>query len=698
MSRSTNFSLALADLVIRFRWVVLLATLVSTLLIASGARHLAFATSYRNFFSPDNPQLKAFDDLQATFSKTDNLLFVVQNPGGSIFEPETASAIEWLTEEAWLLPFNTRVDSIANFQHTWSQEDDLTVEKLIEDAATMSPEELDRRKAIALAEPLLAGRVLSHDADTTGVNVTLNFPMESLEETPQVASAARAVAAEFRQKYPDLTIGISGLAMLNNAFSESGKKDSMTLIPLMYAIILLIMTLILRSLGIELTPISLSATTIILTLAVADSIHILVTMRNLLRQGMEKRAAIRESVRINFIPVSVTSLTTIIGFLALNFSETPPFHDLGNLTAMGIATAWLLSITTLPALLAVLPWRIKTSQKEQQTKGFLPGYVSLLTRRPKLVLSLMSVVVFGSILFVPRVELNDEWVKYFDHRVDFRTDTEFMMEHLSGLYDLQFGVPANGPGGISEPEYLKHLEAFGAWLRAQPEIMHVYSYSDIVKRLNRNMHGDDPAKYTVPENRELAAQYLLLYEMSLPSGPSAMFAFVSERNINSMIKGNVIAILLISIIIMLTLQSWKIGVLSLIPNTVPILMTFGLWGLLVGQVGMAAATVTATSLGIVVDDTVHFLAKFLLARREKGASRQQAVRYAFDTVGPALLTTSIILAIGFSVLSYSTFKINSEMGMLTALTIGIALLFDFTVLPALLMLGRKETTETVAKI
>jgi len=175
-----------------------------------------------------------------------------------------------------------------------------------------------------------------------------------------------------------------------------------------------------------------------------------------------------------------------------------------------------------------------------------------------------------------------------------------------------------------------------------------------------------------------------------------MFAFVSERNIKSMINGNIIAIILISIIIMLTLRSWKIGVLSLIPNTVPILMTFGVWGLLVGQVGMAAATVTATSLGIVVDDTVHFLAKFLLARREKGASRAQAVRYAFDTVGPALLTTSIILAIGFAVLSYSTFKINSEMGLLTAMTIGIALLFDFTVLPALLMLGRKETDAPLA--
>ena len=149
-------------------------------------------------------------------------------------------------------------------------------------------------------------------------------------------------------------------------------------------------------------------------------------------------------------------------------------------------------------------------------------------------------------------------------------------------------------------------------------------------------------------------------------------------------------IVLIAGIMALALRSFGMGFLSLIPNAVPILMTFGLWAILVGQVGMASATVTATALGIVVDDTVHLLTKYLRGRREKGMNTEDALRYAFRTVGPAIITTTIILTIGFSVLTASTFKINSEMGQLTAMAVAIALIFDFLFLPAVLMLGKKK--------
>ncbi len=123
-------------------------------------------------------------------------------------------------------------------------------------------------------------------------------------------------------------------------------------------------------------------------------------------------------------------------------------------------------------------------------------------------------------------------------------------------------------------------------------------------------------------------------------------------------------------------------------------MTFGIWAVFVGQVGMAAATVSATSLGIVVDSTVHFLAKYLRARREKNCSRPEAVRYTFQMVGRALLINSLILAFGFGVLAFSTFRINFEMGLLTAIAIVIALAVDFLLLPALLLIGYKKEEET----
>jgi len=306
------------------------------------------------------------------------------------------------------------------------------------------------------------------------------------------------------------------------------------------------------------------------------------------------------------------------------------------------------------------------------------------------------------------------------------------------LYSIAYSPGAGESGGISEPAYLRKLDAFANWYRAQPEVKHVSSLSDTMKRLNMNLHGDDPAWYRLPDRRDLAAQYLLLYEMSLPYGldlnnqinvdksatrldvsleslssdqtialearaqrwlkknapasmqvhgasPSVMFSHIGKRNIHSMLIGTTVALILISFILVFALRSLRIGLISIIPNLVPAAMAFGLWGLLVGQVGLALSIVTGMTLGIIVDDTVHFLSKYLRARREEGYAPADAVRYAFHTVGTALWTTSVVLMAGFLVLVYSPFELNSGMGLLTAITIGFALLADFLLLPTLLM-------------
>jgi outer membrane lipoprotein-sorting protein len=377
----------------------------------------------------------------------------------------------------------------------------------------------------------------------------------------------------------------------------------------------------------------------------------------------------------------------------------------------------------------------------------LGRFADWVTARYRPILVTMVVAAAVLVAFVPTLDFNDEWVKYFDHRVEFRGDAEFVIDNLTGIYLVELSLEAGEPEGISDPRYLHHLETLTAWLRQQPEVRHVYSYADIIKRLNKNMHGDDPAYYRLPEDRELAAQYLLLYELSLPygldlndrvsldksatrvtatlddlstvdtrifldrvrdylgastpptmraepTGATVMFSYISQRNIESMLKGNLLAVLLISAIMVLALRSFSLGILSLIPNALPILMTFGAWALLVGQVGMAAATVSATSLGIVVDDSVHFLTKYLRARREKGLDRPAAIRHAFETVGLAILSTTLIVAFGFSVLALSTFRINNQMGLLTTMAVVIAVIVDFLLLPALLMIGHKKETQT----
>jgi hypothetical protein len=158
-----------------------------------------------------------------------------------------------------------------------------------------------------------------------------------------------------------------------------------------------------------------------------------------------------------------------------------------------------------------------------------------------------------------------------------------------------------------------------------------------------------------------------------------------------MLYGTLAAFLLISGILLFALKSVRIGLVSLIPNMVPAFMAFGIWAIFSTNVGWSVAFVTVTALGIIVDATVHFLSKYLRARREQGRSSEDAVRYAFSTVGAAIWISALVLIVGFSVLGFSDFEMNKHLGLLTALTIGVALLVDFTLLPALLMtLDRKD--------
>jgi len=195
-------------------------------------------------------------------------------------------------------------------------------------------------------------------------------------------------------------------------------------------------------------------------------------------------------------------------------------------------------------------------------------------------------------------------------------------------------------------------------------------------------------------------QHAPQYEVDLAS-PSLMFAHIGQRNIISMLIGTTLALILISILLGIALKSWKYGAVSLLPNLVPAAIAFGVWGLYEGQVGLGLSVVMGMTLGIVVDDTVHFLSKYLHAKNEKNASTKQAVHYAFGNVGRALWITTFVLVAGFTVLAQSSFKMNADMGFLTAMTIFIALVVDFFFLPPLLMaidkkLSKKTQEQTQA--
>ena len=721
---------------------------------------LFFDTDYAAFFGEENPQLTAYEDLQNIYTKNDNVLFVVEPANGEAFSEEALLAVEELTEAGWQLPYSIRVDAVTNFQHTSAEEDDLLVRDLVENVADRSAAERAQARDIAVAEPFLARRLVNEDATVTGVNVTLQLPGEDPTEPIQVAVAAREVVAEVGAAHPEVTIYLTGFAMLNSAFQEVSVSELALLMPIMFGAMFLVMIFTLRSVSssiativlvmlsvviamglrgffeVGLTPPSAQAPTIIMTLAIADSIHILVTMLSGMRSGLSKDDAIVESMRVNLTPVFLTSLSTVIGFLSLNFSDVPPFNHLGNMTAAGVAAAFVLSIFFLPALVTVLPVRVPKARQSSST--FYERFADLVIarRRPLLWGSAALTVLF--VALISTNELDDRFVEYFDESIPFRTDTDFTTDNLTGIYSIEFSLGSGESGAISEPAYLERVEAFANWYREQPGVMHVSTFTDVMKRLNKNMHGDDEAYYALPDNRELAAQYLLLYEMSLPYGldlnnqinvdksstrfivtldnistvqvpglveageawlqvntpastysvgsePLVMFANISGINIRSMLIGSTLALVLISGLMVLALRSVRLGIVSFIPNLIPGAIAFGIWGLASGVVNLGLSIVIGMTLGIVVDDSIHFMTKYLRARREHNMEPAAAVRHAFSTVGKALTVTSVVLVIGFGILSTSAFGMNADMGSMTALTIALALAVDFLFLPPLLM-------------
>ncbi|MBT6596183.1 MAG: MMPL family transporter, partial [Nitrospina sp.] len=722
---------------------------------------------YRVFFSKDNPQLLAFETLQNTYTKNDNVMFAVEPKDGKVFTRETLAAIEDITQASWKIPYSIRVDSVTNFQYTWADGDDLVVQDLVENAQSFTDAQLKKVQAVALAEPLLLNRLITRKSNITGINVTINRPQKTITETPEVTAFAREMEDKFQKKYPDINIYLTGVVFMDNAFNEAGEGDMKSLIPVMYGIVLIIMALSLRTFwgtlttilimafsiltgmglagwsGILLTPISANAPTIILTLAVADSIHILVTLFYEMRHGKPKHEAIRESLRVNHQPVFITSLTTAIGFLSLNFSDSPPFRDLGNMVAVGVMAAYVYSVFFLPAMMAVLPLRVKKVSSSHN--GFIDTLGDWVIHNRNLLFWGMIIIITLLSIQIPRNIIDEKFNEYFDTRYQFRLDNDYVEEHLTGFESIEYSLGAGESGGISNPEYLKKLEEFADWYRQQPGVMYVSTLTDTMKRLNKNMHGDDESYYRLPEARDLSAQYLLLYELSLPFGldlnnqinidksstrftailesistqealdlensaqewlrknappemashgasPLIMFSHIAMRNIDSMMKGTALALLLISAILIAVLRSFKLGLISTIPNMVPMIMTFGIWGWMVGEIGLAVSVVAPVALGIIVDDTVHFLSKFRRARMELGKSTEEAVRYSFHTVGTALFLTSIILVCGFLVLTFSGFRMNVQLGFMTTISILCALLADFLFLPALLMKLDRATT------
>ncbi len=763
-----------SGLLIRYRWWVIAAAALTVLISIYGMSKLSINTDIRVFFSDDNPQLVAFERLENTFQKNDNVFIALKPRKGDIFTRETLTVINKLTEDCWQIPYSHRVDSVTNFQHSYGESDELIVKDLVRELDSLGTERIQRIKQIALSESLLVNRIVSADGDVTGINVDIIKPDSGENVAPEIAKFVRELLSTYRSTYPDIDFYLTGWIMIDDTMGAAAEQDIQQLIPIMFAVLVLVMAITMRSIkgtlltlvvvilsmlaglgyagfsGIKITGPSSTAPSLILTLALSDSVHILISLLYFMQRGMEKEYAIRKALSMNFKAIVITSVTTMLGFLSMNYSDAPPFRDLGNIVAFGIMAALFYSVFMLPALVAiVLPVKFDVLRERVSVPSPFARYSELLIKYRKQTFIGMLVVTTLASFGILRIELNDDFIRYFDERYAYRVDSEFVMDNLTGLYTIEYSLDSGKSKGIHDPAFLTNVQKFVEWYETQPEVVHVSSLIPIIRKLNMNMHEEDRDYYRIPQNNDHIAQYILLYELSLPfghdlnnqinvdksalrvtvsvgdvtandvrdidrraqqwlqdnvpaymhtegTGLAMMYAHLSERNIKSMLGSTFGALLLISLVLVVAFRSIKYGLLSMLPNFMPAFMAFGVWGFTIERIGMPAAVLVSLALGIVVDDTVHFISKYLHARRFLKKGPEEGILYAFETVGRALVVTTVTLVLGFAVLALSGYKPNFDMGVMTAMIISFALAFDLVMLPVIILIASDVSKRLVS--
>lgn len=741
-------------------WASLLLSLLVVFFCAAGAQRVVVESDYEIFFDEVSPRLAAHYEVENLFGRNDFVQIAITPKEGDVFQLEVLSSIEKITEQFWQISYSRRVDSLTNAVYTVAEEDDLTTTPLFEDAASFSKDDFAKRKHYALTNVASKNFLVAETGLVTGIAAIVLLPEGDHMAPIELAAEFEQLVSELQQTYPFLEIRPYGSILLNKAFFTHATEEYGKLIAIGIVLLLVTAAWILRSilaaicilmlmscsvmaglgvtgwLSIPLTAPSSSSSIIVMALSVACTIHLIAGYLKRLGVEHSKISAVKASIKENFKPIFLTSLTTAVGFLCLNISAVPPYRFLGNTTAIGVGMAFALSFTLLPALLVLLPFKAQENRSAKTMANFWKRFGARIASKPGLISALSLLLIIAMSLPIQKNVIDDKLLTYFDKEVPIRADTEYVMENYSSFYGAFMPIPSGESYGITSPDYLNKLDEYLHWARQQPEVKVAVGFSDVIKQLNKNMNGDQESFYQIPDNRELIAQYLLLYELSLPfgkdlstqidsgrsaslvrlgfhdissadmrifeersqkfmtenlppnmqshlTGPPMLFAHIWNDATKSNLMGMGLAVFLICSLIGLAMKSFKMGAISLLPNILPALMAFGLWGVINGQIDIGSSIVAVIAFGIIVDDTIHFLHRYRYFRQQ-GESYASAIELTFASVGTALFTTTVVLALGFGVLAISNFTLNSSMGMLTSITIVLALIVDFVFLPAFL--------------
>lgn len=750
-----------AKLLIKYRYLSIGLVLIAVCLLATGLTKLTFNPDLETYFPEGHPAVIRYNEIDDMFIPTDNLIIAVHSNEGTLFNGDSLKVIEELTKKSWTIPYSVRVDSLTNYSYVKSVNDDLIVEPFIEEAEKKSIEFFEKRENLVAGEDIIYKSLISEDKKTSVVSIIVDPPGPNKEDqNSELINYILGFIEPIKESNENLDIRLLGNPYLDYISPRIVKAEMPVVMPLMLLLIFFIVFLMIRSyvavlatfvvilmsliatfgsIGILGSPLNQMVTTIpilIITLALADCIHLFSIYFQNRVKGISSKESMEKSLEMNIQPLFLTTISTCIGFLCLNFIEVAPLRDFGNAVAIGIGFAFIFTIFFIAPIVSF--FEVKTASKVTKQTRFSTSVGSFILKNGnKLIFSITSIS-FLILLCIPMNELDENPTQmYAEGFTSFSSDTLWLDEKLSVTFPVNF-LATNEEGQVSDPDFLKILDKFSVWLEEREQVNHVTSLANNMKNLNKSMHGDDPEWKKIPENADLSAQYLFFYEMSLPMGldlnssisqdrkstkisatlkdmsanefkefnnevlgylqqnnlenmisePSSfrvIFTYMVEAIVNSLLYGLFIGILLITLIIGLFFRSYLLPALSIFPNILPIGMGFGLWGLFVGDVGFMVAVGMGSTLGVIVDFTVHFLSKYELARKEFKKSVEESVIYSFETVGFALIIMTVVLALGFSVLNLVTFIPIQDFAKFSVICFIGGLIINFLFLPNLLI-------------
>ncbi len=699
----------LAETIIRYRPLCIIISLLILAGLAQGLSKINFNPDINVFFPENDTLTTSHLSIEDTYSSMDNAVIGIGVKEGTVFTNEVLSLIEDLTEKAWKTPHSLRVDSLSNYSYVSADGDDLYIEPFLEGSSTYDLKTLKEKELIIEEEELAYGAIISKDKKTSLINIVFDPPRKDIEaEYQESLNYVLGFLEEARKNHPEVDLIISGIVYMEYQSPMLLKAQMPKLMPTAILIILLTLFLLLRSLVavagsflvILMSVVSamgsigfmsgdiaqpfIMVPILIATLAVADCVHLFTLYFQNLDSSRKSKEAMLESLKLNLQPLFLTSLTTAIGFLSLNLAPVEPLRGIGNGVAVGVFLAFIFTVLLLAPIVSY--FNVKQSKNINFQKNIARKLGRFSIKNYKRLLVIVPVISCFLMAFIPLNKTNDNPLEFYSERyTTSAADSKWISQRIGGTFPVSYEL--NSQGIVSDPEFLREVDKFSEWLASNKEVLHVSSLSKIMKNLNKTLHGKQEEWNIIPT---YASQNMPEDMVSIGTGTRPIFAFMSNMLITQLIYALGIGIVLITATIILFFRSLRYGMLTSVTNLLPIGVAFGIWAIVSGEISMLVGIGMGTTLGIIVDFTVHFLSKYLHARRQKNLSAEEAVEYAFETVGFALIITSFSLILGFLVLLQAFFIPIHGFVLFSSIAFLSALIIDLLLFPALLITWDKR--------